>query len=497
MSLRQKHSIIAASLLAIASCSPQAVTDSAGEPQVPGRRPNIVVILVDDIRFDEFGAAGHPYVRTPNIDRLAREGVWFTRAFHVCPLCSPNRASLLTGQYPSRHGIIDNVARNLASHQLETFPQALHESGYETGFLGKWHMGNDPTPRPGFDYWAAIPGQGRIIDPVLFEDGRPHQVEGYITDILTDRAVAFIDRDRDKPFFLFLGHKALHPDATQLDDGSVDMSRPMRYIPAPRHAGRYQGRTFPRRPNAGTNLDDIAGPAVRAALALRDRPEISRIFPDAFLDRGTSDDSIRQRAEMLLAVDEGLGRILEVLERRGILDDTVVAFLSDNGFFFGEHGLSIERRLPYEEAIRDPILMRYPPMIAPGSRIDGLAMSIDIAPTLLDMAGAPIGDRIQGRSLVPLLRGRPVDWRKSVLIEFYTYENPMPWLTDMDYRAIRTERYKYIHWIKHPPELYDLASDPYELHNLVDDPSMSGVARDLREELGQLTIDALGLKAGR
>jgi hypothetical protein len=199
---------LASVLLASTACAaPEEPSGSDGVSALPGDPPDIIVVLVDDLRWDEFGIAGHPYAETPNIDRLGVEGAVFSNAFHAVPLCSPNRASLLTGQYPSRHGIIDNVARNLASHRLETFPQALQASGYETAFLGKWHMGNDPTPRPGFDTWAALPGQGRTINPILFEDGQAQEVTGYVTDILTDRAVRFISRERQRPH-------GLHPGAS-------------------------------------------------------------------------------------------------------------------------------------------------------------------------------------------------------------------------------------------------------------------------------------------
>ena len=211
---------LVAALCIIACQSSDNVADTVATSS-PSKHPNIIVVVVDDLRWDELGIAGHAYLETPNIDRLAHEGAMFTSAFHAVPLCSPNRASILTGQYPSRHGIIDNVARNRASHHLRTFPQALQKAGYETAFLGKWHMGNDSTPRPGFDYWVAIPGQGRSEDPELYEDGRLHTVEGYLTDILTERAVAFIERDRDTPFCLYIGQKAIHPDIQQRDDGSA------------------------------------------------------------------------------------------------------------------------------------------------------------------------------------------------------------------------------------------------------------------------------------
>jgi N-acetylglucosamine-6-sulfatase len=495
--------LLVLSLVAWAACRPAGTDDAATSAGAADRiaalgyRPDVVVVVVDDLRWDEFGAAGHPYLETPNIDRLAAEGAMFTSSFHAAPLCSPNRASILTGQYPSRHGVIDNVARSLLSHRLETFPRAMQASGYRTAFLGKWHMGNDPTPRPGFDTWVGLPGQGRSTDPELFENGRLAEVKGYTTDLLTDRALAFIEgQEPDRPFLVYLAHKAVHPDVKQRDDGSVDPSSSLGYVPAPRHRGRYEQEVFKRRPNVVASPDDLdEQPALRRALAYRASPDITRAF-GGILDPGTSEETIRRRAEMLLAVDESLGRIMAVLQARGTLDRTLIVLTSDNGFFFGEHGLSLERRLPYEESIRNPLLVRFPPLVAAGSRPDGLALSVDIAPTVLEITGTPISDQIQGRSLVPLLAGqRPADWRKALLVEFYTYENPMPWLLDMDYRAVRTERWKYVHWTQHPDldELYDLEADPYEMDNRFDDPSLESVRVDLREELGRLALDALGL----
>jgi len=486
-------------LSALFACAPPA-TEEQEDAQAysidPEQRPNIIVIVVDDLRWDELGVAGHPFLETPNIDGLARDGAFFSNAFHSVPLCSPNRASILTGQYPSRHGIIDNVARNRMSHRLATFPQTLQESGYETAYLGKWHMGNDPTPRPGFDQWVAIPGQGRTMNPELYEDGRIHEVPGYITDVLTDRAVEFIQKDREAPFFIYIGHKAIHPDAVQLDDGSVDLSVPRGYVPAARHQGRYEEMVFPRRPNNISSLSELEGkPALQHALGIKYSEEIMEEFGEAELDPGSSDETIRRRAEMLLAVDDGLGRIIETLAAEGVLDETFILFTSDNGFFYGEHGLSLERRLPYEESIRTPLLIRYPALAQPGQRVDHLVASVDIAPTVLEVAGAPVGDHIQGRSFVPSLQGSSVGARTSVFVEFFTYENPFPWLLDMDYRAIRTDRYKYIHWMQYPDwgELYDLQDDPFEIRNLVGEPGMEGVLAELRDELRASALEAMGL----
>lgn len=481
--------------LSLAGCERPPSSAPPGAP--PSERPNLVVVVVDDLRWDEFGAGGHPYLETPNIDRLAAEGALFTSSFHAVPLCSPNRATLLTGQFPSRHGIIDNVARSLASHRLETFPRALQSAGYRTAFLGKWHMGNDPTPRPGFDYWVAMPGQGRSVDPEFFEEGKLHVVPGYTTDLLTDRAIAFIERERSRPFLVYLAHKAVHPDVVQRNDGSLDPESDQGYVPAPRHLGRYRDRVFPRRDRAGVAEDLRGKPAIRNALS--NLLSASDSGHDAHAAPWTGEETIQRRAEMILAVDESLGRIMAKLDSLGMLDSTVIVLTSDNGFFFGEHGLTTERRLPYEESIRNPLLVRYPRRVSAGSRPAGLALTVDLAPTLLELAGAPIGAHIQGRSLVPLLTSTnlPAGWRESVLVEFYTYENPFPHLLDMDYRAVRTGRYKYIHWIKHPDmdELYDLARDSLELRNLAGDSSLAGVKADLKSELGRLVLQALGLQA--
>ncbi len=482
-------------------------TAACGAPQTPppsptpaAVRPNIVVVLVDDLRFDEFHAGGHPYLETPNIDRLATDGALFVNAFHAVPLCSPNRATLLTGQYPSRHGIIDNVARDLASHHLETFNIPLQRSGYRTAFLGKWHMGNDATPRPGWDYWSAMRGQGSSTDPELFEEGSLRKVPGYTTDLLTDRAVAFIRREHAKPFLVYLAHKAVHPDVVQRNDGSLDPESDRGYIPAPRDEGRYKDRMFPRRQLQSEVAADLDGkPVIRQALArLPAAPTTATGEHQHRVAPWTGEETIRRRAEMIRGVDQSLGRIMSTLDSLQLLDKTVIVLSSDNGFFFGEHGLTTERRLPYEESIRNPLLVRYPPRVPAASRPSGLALTVDLAPTLLEFAGVPIGTQIQGRSLIPLFAGTPSDWRQSVLVEFYTNEQPFPHLLDMDYRAVRTSRYKYIHWIKFPDqdELYDLQRDSLERRNVARDPAMAEVRSRMQGELARLVVQAIGLKTG-
>ncbi|MGL6224739.1 MAG: sulfatase-like hydrolase/transferase [Steroidobacteraceae bacterium] len=464
-----------------------------------GRRPNIILIVVDDLRWDEFSAGGHPYLQTPNIDRLQVEGASFSRVIHATPLCSPNRACLLTGQYVARHGIYNNADRSLSSHLLPTFPQQLQRSGYATAHVGKWHMGNDPTPRPGFDYWVSFPGQGKINDPELFEDGRLRKTSGYVTDLLNDRALGFIRNQRgsQRPFFLCLAHKAVHPDAIQRSDGSLDTKFGSRYIAAARHQNRYQDKVFPRATSAkSVGGGTFASVMVERFLARKQSAANVREF-GVMLEPGMTEQSIRDRAEMILAVDEGLGQILNELSESAALENTAIVFTSDNGFFFGEHGLSIERRLPYEESVRAPLLVRYPELAAAGSSVASLASSIDVAPTILQIGGAEVGRQVQGRSLLPLLSGRVgrATRRDSVLIENFSDDQPFPWLLDADYKAIRTDRHKFIHWIRHPEfnELYDLEADPREERNVILEPGNHALVAKLRTMLASLVQQSISL----
>jgi N-acetylglucosamine-6-sulfatase len=439
-------------------------------------RPNIVFILVDDLRWDELGIAGHPYVKTPNIDRIGKEGALFRNAFVTTPLCSPSRASFLTGQYANAHGITDNVDRSPASHRLVTFPLLLNRAGYETGFIGKWHMGNDDTARPGFDRWVSFKGQGTYTDPDINEDGRAVKRPGYITDILNGYAVEFIGRKRDKPFLLYLAHKAIHPEVTQNNDGSVNLADSERFIPAERHARLYEGRTIPHRPNYKRTPN--GKPALQRQIG--DLPPLGA-------DTATRDAAILGRQRSLAAIDEGVGEIIRTLRDRGKLDNTIIVFAGDNGYFYGEHGLSVERRLAYEESIRMPLLVRYPKAIKRGTVRDELALNIDVAPTLLELAGVSVPTAAQGRSLAPLFKGAKPAWRDSFLIEYYS-DKVFPRMLQMGYKAVRTDRWKYIHYLELEgmDELYDLRNDPYEMKNLIGDPTAAKALDDMKGEMARL-----------
>jgi N-acetylglucosamine-6-sulfatase len=449
---------------------------AGGAARAATTRPNIVVVLMDDLRWDELHCTGHPFALTPNIDRLAGEGVTFRNAFVTSPLCSPSRACFLTGQYAHHHGITDNTDRSPASHRLQTVPRILQTSGYETAFIGKWHMGVDDSPRPGFDRWVGFPGQGTYFDPVLNVDGQRVKRPGFTTDLLTEYAVDLIRKPRQKPFCLWLPHKSVHPEIQQMADGSISDPNGGLFIPASRHKSLFAAAPVTRRPNAGKA--PVGKPALERKIG-----QLPPLGPTT----GTDDETIRNRARMLKSVDEGVGQLRAALEQAGQLDNTVFVFTSDEGYFFGEHGLSIERRLAYEESIRIPMIIRYPKRIRAGSRIDEMALGIDLAPTLLELAGAKTVAPMDGRSLVPLLERRPTAWRKSFLIEYFS-DRTMERMANMGYQAVRTTRWKYIHYreLEGADELYDLQSDPYEMKNLINDAGSGGALNSLRADLQQL-----------
>lgn len=463
---------VSLALLALASCTP-------GQDPPPSVRPNVVVVLVDDLRWDDIGVAGHPFVETPHIDGLAREGARFLNAFATTPLCSPSRAAILTGLYAHKNGITDNLARDSASHRLPTFATPLAAAGYQTAFIGKWHMGNDDTRRPGWTRWVAMRGQGEAVDPNLNVDGERLVAGGYVTDVLTDYATGFIQDAGDQPFLLFLAHKALHPNIMQRDDGqpmALDSVQPSGFVPAPRHAGRYATAEVPRRQNA------TQPPSGKPALA-RTIDTLPALSPAT----GTPDADIRGRLEMLLGVDESLGRIVATLDSLGRLDNTVIIFTSDHGYFYGEHGLNEERRLAYEETARIPMIIRYPGVARAGSTPGALVQTIDLASTIMALTGVADSVPRHGRSLLPVLADSATGWRTSVLIEYYT-DTVFPRTLTMGYRAVRTERYKYIQYtdLTGMDELYDLETDPFEQTNLIDTERGRELLPELQAELTRL-----------
>jgi len=424
---------------------------------LPKERPNIVFILMDDLRWDALGCTGHPFVKTPSVDRLAREGALFRNFFVTTPLCSPSRGTFLTGRYVHSHGVRGNSDNNALSHQLITFPRLLHDAGYQTAYIGKWHMGNDDSPRPGFDRWVSFKGQGVYIDPQINIDGRTEKKTGYITDLLSDFAVEFVRKPHDKPFALYLAHKAVHGPFT----------------PAERHKDLYSGDTIPRSPNV---QDDLQG---KPALT---RPVETK--PAAQQGAASGDELVRNQLRALTAVDEGVGRILQALEETGQLDRTMVVFTSDNGYFWREHSLG-DKRWAYEESLRDPLVIRYPKLIKAGTRISEDALNVDLAPTFLALAGVPAPQNLHGRSLLPLFQGKTKGWRTSSLFEYFAEAN---FPRTPSWQAVRTSHWKYIHYpdLRDMDELYDLRADPYEMKNRIGDPAAAAALKEMQKELQRL-----------
>ncbi len=412
-------------------------------------RPNFVFILTDDHRWDWVGYAGHPWLRTPNIDRIAREGAKFENAFVTTSLCSPSRASFLTGAYARSHGVKDNQTH--LGPSIKTFAQVLQNSGYDTAFIGKWHMDEQEGPQPGFNYWAAPKGHGTYYDPTFNVNGKWVTFNGYTTDIVTKLAVQWLQNKRSEPFCLCLWHKAPHGD----------------FQYAVRHSRLFSDVEFVPRTNVYDNLE---GKPTWVRKVARDFRE-----PDNWemLIRRVKDYS-----RTLAAVDESTGQILRTLENMAVLDNTVVVFAGDNGFFFGEHGL-LDKRAAYEESIRIPLAIRYPRMIRPGTSIRQIILNIDLCPTFLDLAGARIPDSVEGASFKALFTGgRQESWRREFLYEYFLDAEAKK---RPPIQAVRTERWKYITYpgTDETPELYDLEKDPLELRNLVNDKATSPVLQNM------------------
>ncbi len=417
-----------------------------GAKDIAGRRPNVVVILADDLRYDAIGCAGDRRLQTPNIDRLAGEGVRFTNAFVTTSLCSPSRAAFLTGCYAHTQGVFYNEMRDPLP-SVPMFPELLQRAGYETAFVGKWHMLRRATPRRGFDHWVAFNGQGAYFRNTLNVDGDWVYSENYITDELTSRAVNYLVRDHEKPFFLMLSHKAVHAP----------------FVPAPRHANRYGDVTY-------TSRDDS-----------RDRLDAKPAWGGRAADENVASE-MRNYHRTVLGIDESVGTIRATLQEQGVLDDTLVVFTSDNGYLFGEHGGLMDKRAAYEPSIRIPLILRYPPQGGAGTICDGLALNIDLAPTLVELAGAPASPTIQGQSLIPLLRGEP--GRDAFLYEYFHELGTVPTAL-----AVRTREWKYVTYPDDPDlpsELYDLRADPGELRNLADQATLSEKQTELEERLAAL-----------
>jgi len=433
---------------------------------------NIVLVLSDDHRYDFMGfmEQAPAFLETPNMDRMAQQGAHLANAFVSTSLCSPSRASILTGQYMHHHRIVDNQWPEPEGTVF--FPQYLQKAGYQTAFIGKWHMGHeDDSPRPGFDHWAGFKGQGTYSDPTLNINNERRTFQGYTTDILTDQALTWLKDGRDarRPFFLYLSFKAVHYP----------------FQPAERHKGRYE-KAEVKRPETMANTERNYQTQPRWVRERRysihgvDHMETGQYDNDPV---PSFDELYKQYCETVHGLDENLGRVLKYLDQTNLSKSTLVIYMGDNGFALGEHGF-YDKRDAFEESIRVPMLAYAPGLIEPGTKVAQMVQNIDIAPTLLEATGVqqPKTAGMDGQSFLPLLRGESIRWRDHILYEYY-WEWNFPATPTVF--AIRTERHKYIFYqgIWDYDGFYDLQTDPHERHNLIDVPAYSEQIVAMKKQL--------------
>jgi len=439
------------------------------------KRPNVLFVMTDDQRHDAMSCAGNLILRTPNMDRLAREGTRFTEAFVTNSLCSPSRATIVTGLYSHAHGVTTNGGK---THRLRpdqvTFPGLLQKAGYYTALTGKWHIASPPT---GFDHWCILPGQGLYHDPAMIANGGRIQMRGYVDDVITDQALETLkSRPKDKPFCLLCQFKAPHRS----------------WEPPARHARTYEDVTIPEPATFQMSLEDRP-PAIRDSdIQIADMPDFREQGVPARLPRERRkrlnyQAFLKNYYRVLLAVDENLGRLLDFLDQQGLAENTLVIYTSDNGFFTGEYGL-FDKRMMYEPSIRVPMLARYPAGFG-GGRVDRehMVLNNDVAHTVLDYCGIerPAFMRNHGESWRPILEGRRAAWREEWMYEYF--EHPAVTCTGK-MRGVRTKRWKYIHYIQEPQghELFDLENDPEERRNLYGEAAHQGVAQEMKARLERL-----------
>ncbi len=468
------------------------------------QRPNIVFIFADDHAYQAISAYGAlskqgALNQTPNIDRLAREGMRFDRCVVTNSICGPSRACILTGKYSHINGFYNNTNNRFDGSQI-TFPKLLQAAGYQTAIVGKWHLVSEPT---GFDYWEILPGQGQYYNPPMIRDGKRVQHTGYTTEVITEQALAWLKdgRDQDKPFLLMCHHKAPHRE----------------WEPNLKHLDKFEGHEFAE---PETLFDDYSGRGVAErtqdmtiARTMTDR-DLKLVAPraltadqrakwDAYYDprnekfraaKLTGRDLVRWKYQRYLhdylaciaSVDESVGRLLDYLKQAGLEDNTLVVYSSDQGFYLGEHGW-FDKRWIFEESLRTPLLVRWPGVVKPGSVNGDLVSNLDFAETFLEAAGVDAPQEMQGDSLGQILRGQtPGDWRKSFYYHYYEY--PGPHHVRRHYGVV-TDRYKLVHFYEPDVnywELFDRQSDPQELKSVYGQADYADAQKELEHELARL-----------
>lgn len=463
---------------------------SAGES-----RPNVLFVLCDDIRWNALSCMGHPYLKTPHIDSLAAQGILFENSFCTTSLCSPSRASILSGLYAHTHGVTNNFTEY--PDDMLTFPRRLQSAGYDTAYVGKYHMGEDnDEPRPGFDYFVTHKGQGKYFDTEFNFNGKERKVvEGYYTTVVTDMAENWIQqRSQDKPWMLMLGHKA--PHSFYFPEPKYENAFDNVEVNYPHSAFRLDGKPEWMKKRL-TTWHGIYGPIF----------EWRKDFPDTSA-AGVLDFEAMVRAYWgtILSVDDSMGRLIELLRKRGELDNTLIIFMGDNGLLEGEHGM-VDKRTMHEASIRVPLLMRYPKLNGNGGkRIKEQVLTVDIAPTICQLAETEPLPGIHGKSMVEMLTKGDRNWRTAWFYH-YNYEKQFPYTPNI--RGVRTDQWKLVRYPhgdggpdRHMGELYDVINDPLETNNLIHDPSQKEridvLSRQLLELMAEtgITDDTMPLDEG-
>ena len=518
-----KQSIVLCGALWISLSS--VVAAQSVHPDEAQTRPNIVLIVADDHARQAVSAYNSTLIHTPSIDRIAKEGLLFSNAFVTNAICGPSRAVMLTGKYSHRNGLRDN--RDPFDGNQETFPKILQAAGYETMVVGKWHLRSVPH---GFDFWSILPGQGEYYNPRFIRLGDTVRLTGYVTDLITDVAIeALRARDSSKPFCLLYHHKAPHrnwmPNIPHLElfndrtfaapenfvDDYAGRSRAAREqeMEVARHLFEGYDLKLPIEYVRASGGDTAIMPgwdavgaweATLRSLTERQREAWEKAYGPknrAFIEnppRGKNlalwkyQRYIKDYLRCVVSLDENVGRLLDFLDSEGLSQNTVVVYTSDQGFFLGEHGW-FDKRFMYEESLGIPLMVRYPAGIQAGARSDALVLNLDFAPTILQLAGAPIPEEIQGKSLVPLFEEHPgTPWRSSVYYHYYEY--PHGWHAVKKHYGVRTDRYKLIHFYGDVDawELYDLQRDPHEMVNLYEDAAHREIVDHLKRELQRLRV---------
>lgn len=440
------------------------------------KRPNIVFIMSDDHATQALSAYGSKMIQTPHLDQLAKEGTLFTQAFCTNSICGPSRAVILTGKYSHLNRYIVNETTAFDSSQT-TFPKLFRKAGYQTALIGKWHLGSDPT---GFDYWNILPGQGEYFDPMFNEMGNTKRVEGYVTEIIAEKTVEWLrNRDTSKPFLLISQHKAPHSN----------------FSPSSKYEHEYDDVVFPEPP---TLFDDFKTRSLAAKdnnMRLNPHLKLQYMNNDILkIPEGLGEKEqtrwlyqwyMRRYMACVRSVDDAVGKVMQTLRELGLEENTIVIYTSDQGFFLGEHGW-YDKRFMYEESLKIPLIVRYPPTIPAGRVEDRFALNLDFAQTLLEFAGIEQPEDMQGRSLKPLLENKPIaHWRNSVYYHYYEYPG---WHYVKRHYGVRTTNYKLIHYYHDIDawELYDLHKDPHEINNVFSNPEYASIKEKLLQELEKL-----------